>query len=133
MIVQYEIFRDAEELGVRIYDAPAGGWRTLFVQEDAAITRYTDDKRALAGIRIYDAADKTVLFAAETEVYLKAARTNEPLGQCGLSSLVRFGTADHYVYVTFILPEVLIRQSALKIIGYQAQEPIYSPGWDSAD
>jgi hypothetical protein len=38
----------------------------------------------MEGVRIYDRSDKTVLFEAELEVYLHAARTGIALGGCGL-------------------------------------------------
>jgi len=130
MMVNHEIIPDGEELSVRIYDAPAGGWRLLFVQKDGAIARYTRKDQALAGVQIYDRSDKAALFDAEMEVYLASAHTGRPLGECGLSSVVRFGEPDHHVYATFTLPEDFIRRSGLKIIGYKGQEPIYSAGWE---
>ncbi len=133
MLVKHEIISDGEGLSVRIYDAPASGWRILFVQKDGAIARYTSKDHALAGVGIYDRSDKTALFDAEIEVYLASARTGRALGECGLSSVVRFGEPDHFVYATFTLPEDLIRRSELKIIGYQGQEPIYSAGWELAN
>lgn len=130
MLVKHEIIPDGEELSVRIYDAPAGGWRLLFVQKDGAIARYTRKDHALAGVGIYDCSDKTALCDAEIEVYLASARTGRPLGECGLSSVVRFGEPDHFVYATFTLPEDFIRRSSLMIIGYKGRESIYSAGWE---
>jgi len=133
MMVKHEIVPDGEELNVSVYDAPANGWRCLIVQQNAAIARYTDYERALAGVRIYDGSDKATLVEAELKVYLEAAGTGKPLGQCGLASLVRIGAPDPYVYVTFTLPEDFIAQSVLKIIGHGKQEQIYSPGWELTD
>lgn len=133
MMVKHEIVPDGEELNVRIYDAPANGWRCLFVQQNAAIARYTDYEHALAGVRLYEESDKATLVEAELKVYLEAADTGKPLGQCGLASLVRVGAPGHYVYVTFTLPEDFVARSALKIIGQRGQEPIYSPGWEFTD
>jgi hypothetical protein len=119
---------------VRIYDAPAGGWRILFGQTEGAIGTYTTYDDAMEGVRIYDRSDKTVLFEAELDVYLQAARTGIALVGCGLPSLVRFGEPDHYAYATFTLSEdFIIKQSALKIIGYRGEEPVYSAGWDLPD
>lgn len=118
-MVRYEVLSESEELSVRIYDAPAFGWRILFVEEDGSITRYACKDHALAGIGIYDRSDKATLHDAEVEVYLEAARTGKALDQCGLPSLVRFDDTDHLLYATFTLPEDFIRQSELKIIGYQ--------------
>lgn len=130
MMVRHEIIADGEELSVRVYDGPAGGWRLLFVQKDGAIARYTSKDYALTGAQIYNCADKTALCDAEIEAYLASARTGRPLGECGLSSVVRFGEPDHHVYATFTLPEDFIRRSSLMIIGYKRQEPIYSTGWE---
>jgi hypothetical protein len=110
---------------VRIYDAPAGGIRILFRQKDGVIATYTKNKDAVAGVRIYDCADKTVLFDAE-----QAAGTGAVLGDCGLTSLVHFGDYDHCAFATFILTEDYIRRSDLKIIGYKGEEPVYSLGWN---
>ncbi|MCI0392338.1 MAG: hypothetical protein MOB07_26700 [Acidobacteria bacterium] len=128
-MVRYEILSDSAELSVRIYDAPAYGWRILFVERDGSIARYVCKDHALVGIGIYDRSDKTPLLYAEAEVYLEAARTGKALGECGLSSLVRFGEPDHYTYATFTLPEDFIERSGLKIIGFKGQESIYSAGW----
>jgi len=128
-MVRYEILSENEELSVRIYDAPACGWRILFVERDGSITKYVRRDHALAGIEIYDHPDKTSLFEAEIEVYLDAARTGKALGECGLPSLVRFEDMGHYTYATFTLPEDFIRQSELKIIGYKREEAIHSAGW----
>jgi len=129
-MVKHEIIPDGEELSVRIYDAPASGWRMLFVQKDGAIARYTHKDQALTGMGIYDCSDKTALCDAEIEVYLASARTGRPLGECGLSSVVRFGEPDHHVYATFTLSEDFIRRSSLMIIGYKDEEPFYSAGWE---
>jgi hypothetical protein len=67
------------------------------------------------------------------EVYLQAARIGVALGDCGLSSLVRFGKQDHCAYATFILSEEYVRQSDLKIIGYKGERAVYSLGWSLAD
>jgi hypothetical protein len=128
-MVRYEVLSDSEELSVRIYDAPAFGWRVLFMEEGNSITRYVSRDQALAGIRIYDRSDKVALLDAEVEVYLEAARTGKALNECGLPSLVRFENADHRLYAAFTLPEAFISRSELKIIGYQGKEPIHSAGW----
>ncbi|MGE0116198.1 MAG: hypothetical protein AB7T07_15110 [Steroidobacteraceae bacterium] len=129
-MVAHEIIEDDEEVSVRIYDAPANGWRILFVQRDDVISRYTNKDKARAGIEIYDRADKAALFDAEMNVYAKSAQTGKALSQCGLSSLVRFGESEHFVYATFTLPEDFIRRSGLMIIGFRDQITIYSAGWD---
>jgi hypothetical protein len=82
---------------------------------------------------VYDRSDKTVLFEAELDVYLQAARTGIAFGGCGLPSLVRFGDADYCAYAAFILAEEFIKKSTLKIIGYRREEPVYSAGWDLPD
>jgi len=128
-MARYEVLSDSEELSVRIYDAPAFGWRVLFVERDGSITRYTCEDHALAGIGIYDRSDKDTLLDAEAGVYLEAAKTGRALNECGLPSLVRFGDTDHHLYATFTLPEDYIRRSELKIIGYKGSEPVYSAGW----
>jgi hypothetical protein len=128
-MVRYEVLSDKEELSVRIYDAPAFGWRILFVEECGSITRYVNKDHALAGISIYDRSDKASLLDAEAEVYLEAARTGKALDECGLPALVRFEDADHRLYATFTLPEGFVSRSELKIIGYRGKEPIYSAGW----
>lgn len=130
-MVKYEIVPDRDNVIVRIFDAPANGWRTLFVEKDGVITRYTNGEDAMSGVRIYDGSDKHCLFEAELDVYLKSARTGLPLDSCGLPSLVRFGEPDHRVYATFSLTEGFIGQSELKIIGYKGDNPIYSRGWDA--
>ncbi len=133
-MVEHEIIPNGDEYRVRIYDAPASGWRILFRQKEGAIGAYTTYEDATAGVRIYDRADKTVLFEAELEVYLQAARTGIALNGCGLPSLVRFGAPDHWAYATFTLAEdFIVKQSALKIIGYKGGEPVYSAGWDLPD
>ena len=130
-MVKYEIVSDQDVVIVRIYDAPANGWRTLFVERDGIITRYTNGADAISDLRIYDNSDKNRLFEVELEVYLKSAETGMPLASCGLPSLVRFGKPDHKVYATFNLTEGFVRQSELKIIGYKGDAPIYSQGWDT--
>lgn len=130
-MLAHEIIADDEEVGVRIYDAPANGWRILFVQRDGVIARYTDKNKARAGVEIYDHADKTALFDAEMNVYAESAQTGKVLSQCGLSSLVRFGESEHFLYATFTLPEDFIRSSGLRIIGFSDQITIYSAGWDN--
>lgn len=133
-MVKHEIVPNGDGLSVRIYDAPAGGWRILFGQTEGAIGTYTTYDDAMAGVRVYDRSDKSVLFEAELDVYLQAARTGIALDGCGLSSLVRFGEPDHCAYATFILSEdFIIKQSALKIIGYRREGPVYSTGWDLPD
>lgn len=116
---------------VRVFDAPANGWRTLFVEKDGMIARCENECDATSGVRIYEAADKVGVFKAELDVYLESVETGKPLGDCGLPSLVRFGEPSHFVYVTFNLREHFIWQSALHIIGYKGSDPIYSAGWDA--
>ncbi len=128
-MVRHEIVPDRNDVIVRIFDAPAGGWRTIFVEKDGLIVRYESRDDALSGVRIYDGADKTALFGAEFEVYLEAAATGMPLSVCGLPSLVRFGEPGRYIYATFTLAERFIRQSTHHIIGYKDDDPIYSAGW----
>jgi hypothetical protein len=119
---------------VRIYDAPAGGWRILFGQTEGATGTYTTYDDAMAGVRVYDRSNKAVLFEAELDVYLQSARTGIALGGCGLPSLVRFGEPDHCAYATFTLSEdFIISRSDLKIIGYIGEEPVYSAAWDLPD
>jgi hypothetical protein len=130
-MVKYTILPDRDDVIVRIFDAPASGWRTLFVEKDGVIARYTNGEDAMSGVRIYDDSDKNCLFEAELEVYLQSARTGLPLDSCCLPSLVRFGEPDHRVYATFSLSEGFIGQSVLKIIGYKGDNPVYSKGWDS--
>lgn len=101
------------------------------MEKDGSIARYENDAEAIAGLRIYDRADKTALIKAELEGYLKAAATGRTLGGCGLPSLIRFGEADHFVYVTFNLTEQFVRQSKHHIIAYKDDNPIYSAGWDA--
>jgi hypothetical protein len=130
-MVRYEIVPDCDGVSVRIFDAPAEGWRTLFVEKDGMIARYENECEAASGVRIYEGSDKTGVFEAELEVYLESAKTGKTLGDCGLPSLVRFGEPGHFVYVTFNLRERFIRQSTLHIIGYKGSDPIYSAGWDA--
>jgi len=101
-MVRYEVLSDGEELGVRIYDAPAFGWRILFTEEGGSITRYVNRDHALIGIGIYECSGKAALLDAEAEVYLEAARTGKVLNECGLPSLVRFEDADHRLYATLL-------------------------------
>jgi len=129
-MLAHEIIEDDEEMSVRIYDAPANGWRILFVQRDGVIARYTDKGKAMAGMEIYDRAEKAALFDAEMDAYVESAQTGKALSQCGLSSLVRFGESEHFLYATFTLPEDFIRRSGLMIIGFRDQITIYSAGWD---
>lgn len=129
-MVAHEIIADDKEVSVRIHDAPANGWRILFVQRDDVISRYTNKDKARAGIEIYDRADKAALFDAEMNIYVESAQTGKALSQCGLSSLVRFGESEHFLYATFALPEDFIRRSGLMIIGFRVQITIYSAGWD---
>ncbi len=131
-MVKHEIISDHDKVIVHIFDAPANGWRTLFVEKDGLITRYMNGEDAISDVRIYDSSDKNCLFEAELEVYLKSAETGLPLGSCGLPSLVRFGEPDHNIYATFNLTEMFIRQSELKIIGYKGDIPIHSQGWDTS-
>jgi hypothetical protein len=130
-MVRYEIVPDCDGVSVRIFDAPAEGWRTLFVEKDGMIARYEDESGAASGVRIYDSSDKTGVFEAELDVYLEAAATGGSLGACGLPSLVRFGEAGHFVYATFTLAERFVRQSKHHIIGYKDDDPIYSAAWDA--
>ena len=133
-MVKHKIVPNRDGYSVRVYDAPAGGWRILFEQKEGAIGTYTTYDDAKAGVRVYDRSDKTILFEAELDVYIQSARTGMALDGCGLPSLVRFGDPDHCVYATFILSEdFIIRQSALKIIGYRGEETVYSAGWDLPD
>jgi len=133
-VVEHEIVSNSDGFSVRIYDAPAGGWRILFGEKDGAIGTYTTYDDAKAGVRGYDQSDKSVLFEAELDVYLQAARTGIALDGCGLPSLVRFGEPDHCAYATFILSEdFIIKQSALKIIGYRGEGTVYSAAWDLPD
>lgn len=117
-MVEYEIVPNRDGYSVRIFDAPAGVWRILFGQEEDAIGTYTTYEDAIAGVQIYDRSEKTVLFEAELEVYLRSARTGIALDGCGLPSLVRFGEQGHWAYATFTLSEDFVKQSGLKIIGY---------------
>jgi hypothetical protein len=130
-MVRYEIVPSHDGISVRILDAPANGWRTLFVEKDGMIARYENEYDAASGVRIYEGSDKTDVFKAELDVYLESAKTGKPLGDCGLPSLVRFGEPGHFVYVTFNLRDLFIRQSTLHIIGYKGSDPIYSAGWDA--
>lgn len=133
-MVEHEIIPDGDGFSVRIYDAPAYGWRILFGQKEGAIGAYTTYEDATAGVQIYDRSDKTVLFEAELEVYLQSARTGIALDGCGLPSLVRFGEPTHWTYATFTLAEdFIVKQSVLKIIGYKGGEPVYSAGWSLPD
>jgi hypothetical protein len=132
-MVEHKIVPNRDGYSVRIYDAPAGGIRILFGQKAGAISTYTKYEDGVAGVRVYDYADKTVLFDAELEVYLQAACTGAALGDCGLSSLVRFGDPGHCAFATFILAEEYIRRSDLKIIGYKGERAVYSLGWDLPD
>ena len=130
-MVRHEILPDCDGVSVRIFDAPAEGWRTLFVEKDGMIARYKDESDAASGVRIYESADKTDVFEAELDVYLEAAATGRALGSCGLPSLVRFGEADHSVYATFTLADRFVRQSKHHIIGYKNGDPIHSAGWNA--
>lgn len=107
-MVEHEILPNCDGYSVRIYDAPAYGWRILFRQKEGAIGAYTTHEDATAGVQIYDCSDKTVLFEAELEVYLRSARTGIALDGCGLPSLVRFGEPDHWTFATFTLSEDFI-------------------------
>ncbi len=129
-MLAHEIIEDDEEMSVRIYDAPANGWRILFVQRDGVIAKYTNKDKARAGMEIYDRADKAALFDAEMNVYAESAQTGKTLSQCGLSSFVRFGEPEHFLYATFTLPEDFVKRSGLMIIGFRDQITIYSAGWD---
>ncbi len=130
-MVRHEIVPDRNGVIVRIFDAPANGWRTIFVEKDSVIVRYENCDDALSGVRIYDGADKTAFFRAELEVYLEAAATGRPFGVCGLPSLARFGEPGHYIYATFSLTERFIQQSTHRIIGYKDNDPVYSAVWAS--
>lgn len=133
-MVEHEIIPNGDEYSVRIYDAPAYGLRILFGQKEGAIGAYTTYEDAVAGVRIYDSSDKTVLFEAELGVYLRSVRTGITLDGCGLPSLVRFGEPGHWAYATFTLSEdFIVKQSVLKIIGYKGGEPVYSAGWSLPD
>jgi hypothetical protein len=129
-MAEYAIIPSSEGLKVQIYDAPASGWRSLFVERDGEIGNYIDRGHAEAGIEIYSRADKTIILEAELAVYQEAVRTGKSLGECGLQSIVHFGDQDHHPYATFILPEDFIRKSNLKIIGYKIEDAIYSAGWE---
>jgi hypothetical protein len=132
-VVEYEIVPNGDGFSVQIYDAPAIGWRILFREKDGAIEAYTKYDDAKAGVQIYDRSDKTVLFEAELEVYLRSARMGIALDGCGLPSLVRFGEPGHWVYATFTLSEGFVKQSCIEIIGYKkGEEPIYSAGWSAS-
>jgi hypothetical protein len=128
-MVEYTVIPSSEGLLVQIYDAPASGWRILFVESNGQLRNYVSRDHALAGIEIYSGTDKTALFEAELSVYHDSAKTGKSLGECGLKALVRFGDRDHYPYATFTLPEIFIRESNLKIIGYHGVASIYSAGW----
>jgi hypothetical protein len=126
---KHVILPDGDELRVRIYDAPANGWRAMFVEIDGEIGLYPTRDQALTAIENYERADKGQLFEAELKVYLEAARTGKALGECGLPSLVRFGDHDPYSYATFTLPEGFVRKSELKIACRRNGETIRSAGW----
>jgi hypothetical protein len=128
-MVRHEIVPDREDVIVRIYDAPAKGWRTIFVEKGGFIVRYQKYDEARTGVEIYERANKIAFFEAEVEVYLEAAATGNPLDACGLPALVCLGEPGHRVYATFILSEEFIRQSTQQIIGYKGDDPIYSKGW----
>jgi hypothetical protein len=68
----------------------------------------------MMGVRVYDHSDKTVLFEAEIDVYLQAARTGIALDGCGLPSLVRLGEPDHCAYAAFILSEESSESQSLR-------------------
>ena len=129
-MVIHEIEPGADGMDVRIYDAPANGWRILYVERDRSIAKFTNRDEALAGVAIYDRSYRKDLFEAEEDVYLEAAQTGNALGECGLSSLVRFGDSEPFIYASFILREDFIKNSNLKIIGFKDQQPLYSPGWE---
>jgi hypothetical protein len=46
------IVSDRDGVIVCIFDAPASGWRTLFVEKDGVITRYTSGEDAMSSVRI---------------------------------------------------------------------------------
>lgn len=100
-MVKHEIIPNGDGFSVRIYDAPAGGRRILFGQTEGVIGAYTTYGDAMEGVRVYDRSDKTVLFEAEPDVYLQAARAGIALDGCGLPSFVRFGDPDQCAYATF--------------------------------
>lgn len=132
-VAEYEIVSNGDGFSVHIYDAPAGGWRILFGEKDGPIGVYTKYDDAKAGVQIYDRSDKTALFEAELEVYLRSARTGITLDGCGLPSLVRFSETGHWAYATFTLSEGFVKQSSIEIIGYKkGEEPIYSVGWSAS-
>lgn len=128
-MIRHGIFPNHDGVSIRIFDAPANGWRTLFTEKDGSVVKYENADEATVGLHIYDSADKTTLIEAELEVYCEAAATGRTLGECGLPSLVRFGKADHFVYATFNLTEQFVRQSKHHIIAYKGDDPIYSAGW----
>jgi hypothetical protein len=132
-MVEHEIIPTRDGYSVRIYDAPAGGWRILIGEKEGAIEAFTTHDDAMAGVQVYDRSDKTVLFEAEMEVYLQSAHTGTALGDCGLPSLVRFGEPGHYIFATFTLSEEYIRKSPMRIIGSKGEEAVYSAGWDLPD
>jgi hypothetical protein len=129
-MVEYTILPSSGGLKIQIYDAPASGWRSLFVEKDGEIGNYTGRDHAEAGVEIYSRADKTIILEAELAVYQEAARTGKSLGECGLKSIIHLGDQDHHPYATFILPEDFIMESDLKIIGYKMEDAIYSAGWE---
>ncbi len=128
-MVNHKIIADDGEWRVRIHDAPASGWRPLFVEDSGKLGLYPDHDQALASVINYDKADKEDLFKAELEVYVKSATTGKALVDCGLSGLVRFGDHDPYSYAAFLLPEDFLRKSDLKIFCQRDGETIYSAGW----
>jgi len=128
-MVKHRIIPDGNELRVRIYDAPANGWRAMFVEIDGEIGLCPTRDQALTAIENYERADKEQLFEAELKVYLESARTGKALGECGLPSLVRFGDRNPYSYATFTLPEEFVRKSELKIACRRSGETIRSAGW----
>jgi hypothetical protein len=133
-VVEHKIVSNRDRYSVRIYDAPAGGWRILFGQKEGVIEMYTTYDDTMEGVRIYDRSDKTVLFEAELEVYLQSARTGIALSGCGLPSLIRFGEQGHCAFATFTLSEdFIIGRSDLKIIGYRGEKPVYSAAWNLPD
>lgn len=128
-MVRHRIIPDDNELRVRIYDAPANGWRALFVEIGGEIGMYLRHDQALARVKDYDRAEKEHLFEAELKVYLESARTGKALGKCSLQSPVRFGDRDPYSYGAFMLPEEFLRNSELKIVCCRGGETIHSAGW----
>jgi hypothetical protein len=114
---------DDSRYHARIYDAPCGTWRPLFVIKDGIGDIFDDRTQALAGVLLYeDWEQKDALIEAEIEASLKYIITDGNPDNIPVPVLIYLGESGHPIYVGFHLSADFINaRSDLKIIVYRSE------------